>query len=267
MDIRTLNLANNAEVWGIMAQFGAAFDQISLAYLKEKGFGDGRTRSVGCLGWIWMQWLSKTPPAEIQRQVEPFVDRGMEMQTLSTKFEKRPLHDLLLLHCAIFSCGDARIKKLAERVVDSAGANGHHPRDDGELYASAWTGMLKHSILGDRAKAEAEAEIIWKAHKDIAFKASTKQLVAPWLKGDWDAFRKNQKKDFEKLWEQAKKHGAAQVNDRECVVNLDGYSSVQQSWCWAHCGLALLARRQGVEVATDPIWLPPHAIQCVDALK
>jgi hypothetical protein len=242
-------------------------DRISLDYLKKDGFGGGEARGIGCLGWIWGQWLLETPAAEIRKQVEPFVDRGMEMQTLSTKFDKRPVHDLFLLHCAIFSCGDAKIRTLAERVVDSAGINGHSPRDDGELYASAWSGMLKHSILGNRIKAEAEAEIVWKAHKDISFKASTKQLVTPWLKEDWDAFRKNQKKDFEKRWEQASKHGVARITGEERLVNLDGYSSVQQSWCWAHCGLAMLARRQGVEVATDPVWLPPHAIKSVDVLE
>ena len=128
MEIRILSSEKRVRVWGSMAQFGIPLDPISLDYLKKDGFGGGEARAIGCIGWIWGQWLSKTPPAEIQRQVEPFVDRGMEMQTLSTKFEKRPLHDLLLLHCAIFSCGDARIKKLAERVVASAAALVLSPR-------------------------------------------------------------------------------------------------------------------------------------------
>ena len=267
MEIRVLSLERRIRISGTMARFGTPLDQAALDYLKEDGFGDGETRSVGCLGWIWGQWLSKALSSEILRQVEPFVDRGMEMQALPSQFEKRPLHDLFLLHCAIFCCKDAQVRMVAERAIDSNGANGHSPRDNGELYASAWTGMLKHSILGNGGMAKSEAEILWKASKDISFKASTKQLVVPFLEGDWDAFRKNQKKDFEQRWEQARKQGAGQSSERECVINLDRYSSVQQSWCWAHCGLALLARRQGVEVATDPIWFPAHVIQCVDALK
>jgi hypothetical protein len=285
MDTSISNLANQLRVWGAMAQFGTPLDQVSLDYLQRSGFGDGRTRSYGCLGWIWAQWLSKTPPAEIRHQVEPFVQRGMEMQTLSMNFENRPLHDLLLVHCAIFACSDDNLNRLAERMVDSTGSKGYWlakggtldesawsgvrfwPRDDGELYASAWSGMLKYSILGDRTKAASEAEVIWKAKKDIAFKATTKQLVAPWLKGDWEAFRKNQKKDFDKLWEQGTKHGAARQDDHQCLVNIGKYSSVTQSWCWAHSGLALLARRLGIEVVTDPFFLPEHAINCVDALK
>ena len=284
MNLTISNLANKVSDWGAMAQFGTHLDQTSLDYLKRTGFGDGKTRSFGCLGWIWGQWLAKTPPADIRKLVEPFVERGMEMQSLSTKFEKRPLHDLLLLHCAIFACSDDHLKRLAERLVDSSGNKGYWltkgaelderawsgirywPRDDGELYASAWVGMLKYSILGDQAKAASESEIIWKAKKDIAFKASTKQLVSPWLKGDWETFRKNQKKDLEKHWERARKHGAAKGDDQQCEVNLSQFS-VTQSWCWAHCGLALLARRQGVEVATDPFWFPPHAVTCIDALQ
>jgi hypothetical protein len=53
-------------------------------------------------------------------------------------------------------------------------------------------------------------------------------------------------------------------DDQEVVVNMDVVHSLPQLWCWAHCGMALLAHRQGIEVATDPFWFPLHALKCTN---
>src|SRR5882672_1931154 len=101
--LKVEKLLSNARVWEIMAQFGKPVDDVTKNYLKEEGFGDGRTRAVGCMGWIWSQWLLTTEKVGVRRRVESFVARGMEMQKLSSKFYMRPMHDLYLLHCAIFA--------------------------------------------------------------------------------------------------------------------------------------------------------------------
>lgn len=188
------NLLPNARVWGIMAQFGKPIDQETKEYLEEEGLGDGRTRAIGCLGWIWSQWLLQTSPTAIREQVEPFVERGMEMQELSSKFSMRPLHDIYLLQCAIFASDEAQLKKLAQRVVDTGGYRNYRPRNDGELYISAWSGMLKHWILGNTKKAREQSEVIWDAYRDISCRAATKPLVTPWLNCDWEGFRKSQER-------------------------------------------------------------------------
>lgn len=88
-------------------------------------------------------------------------------------------------------------------------------------------------------------------------------LATPWLKRDWSAFLKAQRKDFERLWSSGRKNGTVRKETRtEMVVTVRMYP-VEQVWCWAHCGMALLAHREGVEVATDPFWFPPHALKCV----
>jgi len=122
------NLLSNARVWEIMAQFGKPIDAVTANYLREAGFGDGRTRSVGCMGWIWCQWLLHGEIVEIRKRVESFVERGMEMQEQSSKFNMRPMHDLYLLHCAIFASSETQLKKLAERVVDASGGKNHLPQ-------------------------------------------------------------------------------------------------------------------------------------------
>jgi hypothetical protein len=45
----------------------------------------------------------------------------------------------------------------------------------------------------------------------------------------------------------------------EMVVTTERYD-IQHQWCWAHCGMALLARRQAVEILTDPFWFPAAAV-------
>jgi hypothetical protein len=216
------------------------------------------------MGWIWRQWLQEGAVAKIQERVSQFVDKGMEMQTASSLFYMRPHADLYLLHCAIFACESNQLEKLAERVVDSSGIGDHKPVDKGgELYASAWCGMLKHWILGDLKEAIRQSEMIWGAYRDASFTAATKPLVTPWLKGDWKAFVKAQQKDFEKLWARGRRDGTVRSEKHdEMVVTVERYP-VEQKWCWAHCGLALLAHRRGVEVVTDPFWFPPHALKCL----
>ncbi len=141
--LKIKNLPLNLRVWQIMAQFGKPIDDVTRGYLEEEGFGDGRTRAVGCMGWIWSQWLERAPAIRIRETVEPFVARGMEMQRSSSKFYLRPVHDLYLLHCAIFASSDSQLNDVAKGVIDASGFQNYTPHNDGELYASAWCGMLK----------------------------------------------------------------------------------------------------------------------------
>ena len=74
---------------------------------------------------------------------------------------------------------------------------------------------------------------------------------------------KAQQKDFEKLWTRGRKDGTVRSETHnEVVVTVQRYP-VEQKWCWAHCGLAMLAHRQGVKVANDPFWFPAHALQVI----
>lgn len=249
-----------------LAAFGRPLDE-RLVYARDRSFTTARCLAEGGMGWIWSQWLLGTPCSEISDVVEPFINRGMEIQERLPCQRMRGLHDLFLLHCAIFASSDRQLRQLAERVVDAAGAKGEPPRNDGDLLASAWSGMLKHWILGDKEAATAQSNVIWDAYRPPHFRAATKPLVSAWLSGKWDAFVIQQRKDFEKLWGRANKDGTVTSKRQSHVtVNVADFS-VAQLWCWAHCGMAVLTHRQGVEVATDPFWLPPYAFKCVDAGK
>src|SRR5256885_1417914 len=97
MVLEVENLSLRERIWRIMARFGMPLDKNALDYLKEEGLGDGATRAIGCLGWIWTQWLLETPGPTILKEVQIFVDRGLEMQKVSRKFYERPLNDVYLL--------------------------------------------------------------------------------------------------------------------------------------------------------------------------
>jgi hypothetical protein len=265
MELTVETLECSAEKAAMMAELGKPLSKVDLQVLKEDGFSAARGLAGFCMSWTWLQWLLKGSVDQIRAKVGAFVDKGMLMQDKSPHFYMRPQADLYLLHCAIFASSPSQLRKVAERVVDASGLNGHKPEEKGgTLYASAWCGMLKHWILGDEKKAQAQAELIWGAYRDASFAAASKPLVTPWLKGDWDGFVKAQRKDFDKLWARGRKDGTVRSEQGdERVVTVQRYP-VEQKWCWAHCGLALLAYRRGVQVATDPFWFPEHALACVD---
>lgn len=228
----------------------------------DNGFSSPRCWAEGCMGWVWCQWLSKGDCAAIRKEVEFVVARGMETQTLSKNQNYRCLHDLWLLHCAIFGSGETQLLKLAETAVDSSGAS-QEPRNNGELFAAAWCGMLKYWILGDKEKARKEADKIWSAYRYDIARTAPKPMVVKWLAEDWKSFAKQQQKDFKAQWDRLRKYRILRSETpHETVVAFSEIPVPGRGWCWAHCGLALLALREGAPVVTDPLWFPEHALSC-----
>ena len=247
------------------ALFGRPIDKGDEIGLLKSGLRGTQFQATGCLRWIWIQWLTTTPGETITARVEPFVERCLEMRVRCKCYDWLPQHDLMILVCAILASSDVQLTKVVETIADTYGDKGEKPVNNGELYAAAWCGMMKYWILGDLKKSSEEAGLIWGAYRDQLFCAATKPLVTPWLKRDWNAFLKAQQKDFEKLWTRARKSPSIiySENDAELVVTTHKFH-IETDWCWAHCGMAMLAHRQfGAEVATDAFWFPPHALKCV----
>ncbi len=264
--IKVLNLQETAQIAAQLAEFGRPFDEsYRIGLLKAGGLQYACHYAEWCMGWIWRQWLAGKPTEIIREQVEPFIERGLELRKHSQSYDHLPQHDLFLLHCAIFACDEPQLKKVVETVADASGDKGEKPlnygnqfgQGRGELYAAAWCGMMKYWILGDEKKAFEQSEIVWGAKRDQQVFAAPKPLVIPWLKKDWKAFIIQQQRDFQKLWNRARKDcwTVRSENSTETVVTTDRYQ-IGHMWCWAHCGMALLAHRQGVKVATDPLWFP-----------
>ena len=259
-----------------MVGFGRYFDEAGKNAIQDKGFNGPAGLAVGWLRLIWCHWLAPELTEDVKPHLQKLVAQGIELLTspprLGTEgrdpyyIEWRGRHDLYLLHCAIFGSDETQLKALAEKVIDASGVQGQKPEErNGELYASAYTGMLKYWILGDLDKATEQSEVIWKAYKDNSFGAAAKSLVSPWLKQDWKAFHKAQHKDFERLWGRIRKSREVMTeNGEETVINSLLDLPVTHFWCWAHCGLALLAhRRYGIEIVTDPLLFPAQALKAV----
>jgi hypothetical protein len=265
MKITVLDLEDTARKAEWMADFGKAVSQSDLVSLLKSGSKNEGCRAVGCMGWIWRQWLLGSSAEEISGKVVPFVERGLELRKKSSSYHWVALHDLYLLHCAIFACPNPQLREVALEIGDASGDKGAKPCDDGELYAAAWGGMMKYWILDQLDKAVQQAELIWDAYRFHGVLAGSKSIVTPWLKRDWKAFQKAQQKDFERMWKRARsdRWTVKSETETEIVVTTARYQ-IEHMWCWAHCGLALLANRQcGVEVATDPLWFPAHALSVV----
>ncbi len=261
--IKVLGLSETARKAEGQAQFGKSIQESDLAFLAGNGLQDAAHRALNCMGWIWRQWLLGAEKHLLSRQVEPFVTRGLEFRDRTRSYDYLALHDLYLLHCAIFASSDSQLKTVAERLADGSGDKGSRPKDvgHGELYVAAWCGMMKYWILGDDQRAIQHADLIWGAYRQSGVLAASKALVLPWLTRDWSAFRKSQQKDFDKLWNRARKdRWTVKAEDStEVIVTTERYQ-IGHQWCWAHCGMALLAYRQGAEVLTDSFWFPPAAV-------
>jgi hypothetical protein len=261
--VNVIGLAESTRKAESLAQFGKPIDTDDIKSLAGNGLTWPAHRASSCMGWVWRQWLLGTRSDVLSSTVEPFVARGLELRRLSRSYHKLPAHDLYLLHCAIFACSGQTVNTVAEQIADASGDKGETPLDFGygELYLAAWTGMMKYWILGDQQKAVEQSELIWQAYRERGVTAAAKPLVTPWLKKDWAAFAKAQQKDFQKLWTRARKDRWTVKGETamEITVTTERYQ-IEHEWCWAHCGLAMLAHRQGIKVETDPFWFPAAAL-------
>lgn len=263
MNLTVVGLLESAAKAESTAEFNRPIERQMEIGLLSSGLQEAAHRAECCMGWVWRQWLLGTPRAVISERIEPFVERGLELRRRCRSYDYLAVHDLFLLHCAIFASNEALLKAVAEGIADAAGDKDTKPLDRGrgELYAAAWCGLMKYLILGQREKAVDQSDLIWGAYRDNQVFAAPKPLAMPWLKRDWKAFAKAQKKDFEKLWNRARKDCwtvRAEISGRT-IVTSERYQ-IGHQWCWAHCGMALLAHREGVEVVTDPFWFPASAI-------
>jgi hypothetical protein len=265
-----LDLEERARQHSVLAELGKPFNESDRIGLCKCGLRWALHMAEHALGWIWHQWLLGTPHADIKTRVALFVTRGLELRRQSQCYEKLPHHDLLLLHCAIFASDESQLMDVVRAIGDASGDKGETPMDVGglyavavgELYAAAWCGMMKYSILGNEVKATEQYNLIWKAKRDLEFVAAPKALATAWFKRDWNAFIKQQEKDFDRYWNRARKHSwsVKSEDSREIVATTRGYE-IGHMWCWSHCGMALLAHRNGIKVATDPLWFPRHALE------
>ena len=238
----------------------------NLTYLQEEGLADAECKACFCLDWIWGEWMAKTPAAEIRAVSSPVIDRGLKLRDLSPKFSHRSRHDILLLAVAAVAGSQDQILRVAEGSVDSTGFRDFVPQDrgHGELYESAWAGILKYWVLGDLKRAQKESAIAWGAYRHPSFSFGTKPIATPWLKQDWNRFRRAQVKDFEKFWKRiAREPRCVRRTKTRITVNVSTIGLGMQTGYWANYILGALAYRQGAEVATDPLWFPPHALNCI----
>lgn len=250
-------------VWEKVAKFGASIELADVDYACSEGFGDFAARAKACLGWIWMQWLSNDD-SRWRSFVEAFVERGLKIREVSGNLNARGLHDLYLLHCAVYGCSHEMIVRAAEGAVDGVG-HGQNLQNNGEVYVYAWVGMLKHWILKDLRTAETQFQSAKTAFIPESLKAAQPWFVEPWLRGNWRAFRTAQRRDFRLRWINAKKNRAIQQKNRDIIVDIERAAEpIDQRWCWAHAGLALLAHNDGIEVETDEFWFPRKALVKVE---
>jgi hypothetical protein len=207
--------------------------------------------------------LMKTAPDEVGDTVDDLVDDCLRAYDVVSSQHFRPRFDLLLLHCAIFAASEKQLKRVAGAVMDSRGVPGYEFKGDGDVYAAAWCGMLKHWLLGDKEMARSEFERVKGAYVHPAIRGASFELVRAWLDADWKKFNKLQQKDFQRLWTFVRKHRIVVTSGSNSFKAKIDKISIGQNWCWAHCGLAVAAYRQGASVETHDFLFPAHSLTVV----
>jgi hypothetical protein len=115
-DIKVLSLSESARKTEGFAKFDLAIEESDLRFLLGNGLKGAAHRAAHCLGWVWRQWLMGVPSKAFSSRLERFVDRGLELRARSTSYHMLAVHDLYLLHCAIFASGPAQLRKVAEQI-------------------------------------------------------------------------------------------------------------------------------------------------------
>src|SRR6267142_291598 len=88
MNLKIERLQESASTAEIMASFEKPLDKV---------------RVVGCMKWLWFQWLLRSSPKAITERTTAFVADEMKRMRFSPLFNHRPRHNVLLLQCAIYA--------------------------------------------------------------------------------------------------------------------------------------------------------------------
>lgn len=226
---------------------------------SPEAFSNSRDTTIACLRWIWASWLSGAPTSELTPTIERFVARALSLVETCAFDQGRGLHDLYLLHCAAMASPKKQLVEVASAVVDFNEAN--PGLNDGDRFARAWTGILKHQLLGNFEKVQLQAEAMNRAAKPINCRRTPKPLLDAWIKRDWSAFKKAQERSFKALWDRMRKDRFVVSEHGETIeVKITRGGAITTSWCWADNGLALIAAREGIEISYDPLWLPTQSM-------
>lgn len=229
---------------------------------RAKPFVGGYVRADFCLRWLWLNWLSETQnPAALTAARDAVVySRALQQEIPDRYFRGR--HDSYCVHLAASAGMHDVLPELAERLAWAQDSSELHQRAE-----EAWSGLWRFILLGDKPKAKEQAEILYSAHRPMGVRLPRKPLVKAWLDEDWKAFRQAQKKSFKQLWDHRRKAiwrtdagiRSSILKEDDNVVELVLYDTLNSSW--QENGIALHLRHQGIEIETDPLWLPVSALR------
>jgi hypothetical protein len=259
--VTIMDLVETARRSEIIADFARPISGLSTLDSKYTPYSAPRGMAGQCLRWVWTQWLQSAPAANISNRVSLTLKRGMEFEKVIKNEDMRGLHDLFLLNCALFAGSAGQIKEIASYVCEATGDE----RNNGELHYRAWCGALKYEALGNKDKAMEQYRHLEGSFCPDYGRTANRQFLLKVIKEKWDDFVRLQNKDFERLWHRAFRNGIVRRESTDAsnpIVRI-GDIPIEQLWCWSHVGLALLAHRRGVSVATDSLWFPPYALKCV----
>lgn len=254
------DLKRCSDVFAKALDFNTPAQAFPPAFLRD--YSGLRSSLESSLGYVWTQWLLGTQKEEIRRNVLFAVNRGLRAHGVVRDERMRGLHDLLLSVCALFVCTATELRSIASDLVEASGDESN----DGELHYRAWSGAMRGLLLGDSAAAKQQYKQLEGSRCPLFARTGSRAFLLKAINNKWSDFAKLQREDFDRLWKRSRSDGTLRgdlSSPASTVVRLVGWPP-QQLWCWTHAGLALLGHRKGADIETDELWLPKHALQCVN---
>ncbi len=212
---------------------------------------------LAALVWSWYEWHRTNQLGSIQAALVEVTQRTFAIHppgSAEGRWASSLWADLdsFLIQCAVLS-GDRATMEAAAAFVSEA-----DPASDREQAVPAWSGILKHRILGTPGEA-AQLQVWQRQRPRFVVAAPSPSLVTAFVLQDQQQFHRGLRAACQKHWALAEKQGAivTRTDDSVCLDTRLGRKNPLMLWPWPEAVLGRLAPATTPDCSIDPVWLPP----------
>lgn len=210
--------------------------------------------------WAWCLWLKGGDLERIRDGVSSTLQKSRRLLGDSKNDYFRADH---AVRCASLAAtfGDLESLRILADLLPSA-----ESETSSDLCLIAWSGVWKYSIQGHWEKAKQQANLLFEAGSPINLRLPRRPVVRAWVDHDWPGFQKAIASSYGKMWKGlSKQRSTVILPTSEVEFSLSGMSA-STDFHWQENAFSMMAKRLGVEVPSDSLWLPEMALSAAERL-